>query len=298
MSESEYDGEAEEDDDEDDDEEDDNEEEMEKDTSDVTESSKKGKRRTIPGPVISSSQPTLPPPAPAEETPTAEKKKKGAANKRKKTTAKTSEASNQTKKKNARPPMSQFSVIDNSEDDEDITEIANEGESEDPDETTAEKKRRLAASRLKVSICTLKKHHCFCCEFDGCCGCGKRMNVTQINREEDWQCTVRADRHCSFSDNYRHVCSECSDEMPNPSVSSPHSSQDDCDIPHCPFLFIGGHCSCESECCGCMSVDRQNQQCQGNGARLCEFSSYFNHNCKDCYDHCSDEELVLMIEQY
>ena len=271
---------------------------MEKDSSDVTETSKKSKRRVIPGPVISSTQPTLPPSAPTEEAPTVEKKKKGAANKRKKTTAKTSEASNQTKKKNARPPMSQFSVIDNSEDDEDITEIANEGESEDPDETTAEKKRRLAASRLKVSICTLKKHHCFCCEFDGCCGCGKRMNVTQINREEDWQCTVRADRHCSFSDNYRHVCSECSDEMPNPSVSSPHSSQDDCDIPHCPFLFIGGHCSCESECCGCMSVDRQNQQCQGNGARLCEFSSYFNHNCKDCYDHCSDEELVLMIEQY
>ena len=298
MSESEYDGEAEEDDDDDDDEEDDNEGEMEKDSSGVTESSKKGKRRTIAGPVISSTQATLPPSASTEEGTSVEKKKKGAANKRKKTTAKTSEASNQAKKKTARPPMTQFSVIDNSEDDEEITEIGNDAENEDPDETTAEKRRRIAASRLKVSICTLRKHHCLCSEFNGCCGCAKCVNVTQTNKKEDWECPVRADRFCHFSDNYKHVCNECRDDMPNPGVSSGHSSWNDYDLPRCPFPFMSSHCSCENECCGCQIQDRQNQQCLGDGGRVCEFSSYHNHHCPDCYDHCSDEEMILMIGQY
>ena len=195
----------------------------------------------------------------------------------------------QPKAKKTKPPAPQISLVDQTDDEDEIAENAEDVENEDPDESTADKRRRIAASRLKVSVCSLQKHHCYCAEFDGCHGCGKCVNMTQSDKQEDWECIVHAERYCHLSDNYNHCCIECQDNIPRPSTSNDFGV-----IMRCPFPFMGFHCACES-CCGCGVCSPPGQQCLDNGARLCEISSYNNHSCCDCYDYCSDTELLLML---
>ena len=276
-------------DDDDDDEEDENDEEGNQDNPAVEVTSPvkdKSKRRSVPGPAAPP-QATHSPPSERESAP---EKRKKATPKRKKA-SNTPAASSPTKTKKARMPVSQVSLIDNSDDEVDITENADNVENEDPEETAADKRRRLAASRLKVSTCCLKKHHCWCAEFDGCHGCGERINMTQSKSEEDWICPVRADRFCHLSQNYKHVCSECTDDAECQSTSD--EIHDDL---RCLFPFMGSHCGCLTACCGCSRADPENQQCLNNGARICEFSSGHDHYCSDCYDYYSDAELSLMLK--
>ena len=226
------------------------------------------------------SQPNL---STTEDTSTGKKKKQ--PTKRKKTTA--TPVSKKTK------AVRHISLIDNPSDEDDIIELSENPEDvDDPEETTTEKKRRITASRLPVSTCTLRKEHCLCSEFNGCCGCGKMINITQTNNPADLACILYADRICHLSSHYKHRCPECDDTITNNDVVDDNFVNDvEGDTWHlCPFPFCGSHCGC-TPCCGCSLFGPENQTCQGNGARICDFSSYHGHVCPQCYDYCCDKQL-------
>ena len=220
----------------------------------------KPQRRTVPGPTV-------------ETSATQEKTNKKGGGKRKKDAPPV--ADTKSKKTKAQP---QISILEESEDEENATNVTEEEEI-DPEETPAERRRRLAAFRLKVNKekkCDLYANHCMCALLNGCHGCG-------LTNPSIWACKKYADRLCPFSNNFGHYCEECQ----NFDVDS---NSEDGEIVTCPFNIFHTHCACLI-CCGCQLNMPGNQQCSGSANRVCKSSSYYGHVCTECCDYIDDKQF-------
>ena len=229
------------------------------------------------------------PPSPEGPSSPADDSSSKAKGKKDKKRGKVQKETNQEKKKAKKNYQlsTHQSLVENDEGEDDENMRSEEDDEEFEDETRAERRKRLDASKLKVSACPFykDKEHCPCIFFNGCCVCMETDDETCPKITE--ACASHAQRICKFSKHYLHLCKHCSDF----SDEVRQGVKFEGGMVVCRFINRYKHCRCclnQWGCCFCHKTFPENQYCTGPATRFCALSPDHQHLCKFCHDYISE----------